>query len=400
MSSPEPKSISKKVLSEKEIVERLSQLYRVLPKSLVDELISKVRDLAQRGVSLTEEQIEKIMHTAITAYYRTIVDPGEAIGIVTAQSIGEPSTQMVLRSFHFAGLREFSMALGLPRMIEIVDARRKPSRPIMTIYLTGEYAKSCEKALEIAKKIQLVTIENVSKSVNIDYISGTIIVELDPEMLKYWGLTLSDIKKALDKLRGKGAEVKIEGYTITVSLQEIDPIKLRKVRDKILQTRLAGIKNIKKAVTKQENNEWVIKTEGTNLEAVLLIEGVDHRRTISNDIHEVAEVLGIEAARTVIMNELKRVLDEQGLTVDIRHIMLVADVMTWSGRVKQVGRHGVAGEKESPLARAAFEVTVRNLVEASLKGETERFRGVVESVIAGKYIPVGTGMVELLMEYE
>jgi len=398
--SSEAKSTTQKILTEKEVVDRLSQLYRVLPKSLVDELISRVRDLIKRGVSLTEEHVDKIMHIAVTTYYRTIVDPGEAIGIVTAQSIGEPSTQMVLRSFHFAGLREFSMALGLPRMIEIVDARRKPSRPMMTIYLTREYAKSCEKALEVAKRIQLVTIENVSKSVNIDYISGTIMVELDTEMLKYWGLTLSDVKKALDKLRGKGAEVKLEGNTIIVTLQEVDPIKLRKVRDKILQTRLAGIKNIKKAVAKQEGDEWVIRTEGTNLEAVLLVEGVDHRRTISNDIHEVAEVLGIEAARTVIMNELKKVLDEQGLTVDIRHIMLVADVMTWSGRVKQVGRHGVAGEKESPLARAAFEVTVRNLVEASLKGEVEKFRGVVESVIAGKYIPVGTGMVELLMEYE
>ncbi len=381
-------------------MERLSQLYRVLPKSLVDTLLNKVRDLMQRGVALTEEQVENIMKLAIASYYRTVVDPGEAIGVVTAQSIGEPSTQMVLRSFHFAGLREFSMALGLPRMIEIVDARRKPSRPIMTVYLTGDYAKSCEKALEVAKKIQLVTIENVSRSVNIDYISGTIVVELDPELLRYWGLTIGDIKKALDKLRGKGAEVRIEGYTITVTLQEVDPIKLRRVRDKILQTRLGGIKNIKKAVAKQEGDEWVIKTEGTNLEAVLLVEGVDHRRTITNDIHEVAEVLGIEAARTVIMNELKKVLDEQGLSVDLRHIMLVADVMTWSGKVKQVGRHGVAGEKESPLARAAFEVTIRNLVEASLRGEVERFRGVVENVIAGKYIPVGTGMVELLMEYE
>jgi DNA-directed RNA polymerase subunit A" len=130
------------------------------------------------------------------------------------------------------------------------------------------------------------------------------------------------------------------------------------------------------------------------------MEGVDYRRTISNDIHEVAQVLGIEAARTVIMRELKKVLDEQGLTVDPRHIMLVADVMTWSGRVKQVGRHGVAGEKESPLARAAFEVTVRNLVEAALRGEVEKFRSVVENVIAGKYVPVGTGMVELMMEYE
>ncbi len=386
-------STSQQVLSEEEVVKCLSRLYSILPKAYVDEIISKVR-----GKKLTREQVEKLMLLAVTAYYKTIVDPGEAIGIVTAQSIGEPSTQMVLRSFHYAGLREFSMALGLPRMIEIVDARRKPSRPMMTVYLQGEYAKDGEKALEVAKRIQLVTIENVAKSVDIDYISGTIVIELDPEQLRYWNLTLSDVRKALDRIRGKGAEVKLEGYNIVVTLHEIDPVKLRRVRDKILQTRLAGIKNVKKALAKKEGDEWIIRTEGTNLEAVLLVEGVDHRRTISNDIHEVAEVLGIEAARTVIMRELKKVLDEQGLAVDIRHIMLVADIMTWSGRVKQVGRHGVAGEKESPLARAAFEVTVRNLVEAALKGEVERFRSVIESVIAGKYVPVGTGMVELMME--
>ncbi|NPA24105.1 MAG: DNA-directed RNA polymerase subunit A'' [Crenarchaeota archaeon] len=386
-------SASQQVLTEEEVVKCLSRLYNILPRAYVDEIIGKVR-----GRRLTREQVEKLMLLAVTAYYRTIVDPGEAIGIVTAQSIGEPSTQMVLRSFHYAGLREFSMALGLPRMIEIVDARRKPSRPMMTVYLQGEYAKDGEKALEVAKRIQLVTIENVAKSVDIDYISGTIVIELDPDQLRYWNLTLSDVRKALDRIRGKGAEVKLEGYNIVVTLHEIDPVKLRRVRDKILQTRLAGIKNVKKALAKKEGDEWIIRTEGTNLEAVLTVEGVDHRRTISNDIHEVAEVLGIEAARTVIMRELKRVLDEQGLAVDVRHIMLVADIMTWSGKVKQVGRHGVAGEKESPLARAAFEVTVRNLVEAALRGEVERFRSVIESVIAGKYVPVGTGMVELMME--
>ncbi len=392
MSAP---SAKQEFLPEEEVVKELSRLYSILPKSFVDELISKVK-----GLKITREQLEKLMHLAITTYYKTIIDPGEAIGIVTAQSIGEPSTQMVLRSFHYAGLREFSMALGLPRMIEIVDARRKPSRPMMTVYLMGEYAKDGEKALEIAKKIQLVTIENVAKSVDIDYISGTIVIELDPQQLRYWNLTINDVKKALDRIRGKGAEVKIEGNHIIITLQEVDPVKLRKVRDKVLQTRLAGIKNVKKALARKEGDEWVIRTEGTNLEAVLTMEGVDYRRTISNDIHEVAEVLGIEAARTVIMRELKKVLDEQGLTVDPRHIMLVADVMTWSGRVKQVGRHGVAGEKESPLARAAFEVTVRNLVEAALRGEVEKFRSVVENVIAGKYVPVGTGMVELMMEYE
>lgn len=327
---------------------------------------------------------------------------GGSDSIVTAQSVGEPSTQMILRSFHFAGgLREFSMALGLPRMIELVDARRKPSVPMMTIYLDEEHRSDPNKAQEVAYKIQLTTIENVAKSVEVDYINSQIVIEIDEDELKQrGGLSMEDVRKVVERIKGKGAQVEIEGNVIRITLEEADIIKLRRIRDKVMQTRLAGIKNVKKTLVRYKDGEWIIETEGTNLEAVLTIDGVDYRRTISNDIHEVAEVLGIEAARTVIMRELKKVLDQQGLDTDIRHLMLISDVMTWTGRVRQVGRHGVVGEKESPLARAAFEVTVKNLVEASIKGELENFRGVVESVLAGKYIPIGTGIVQLLMEFE
>jgi DNA-directed RNA polymerase subunit A" len=383
------------IVTQEELNNVLAKLASVLPPRIIDELRNK---LANK--TLTREQLTELVKTIVNEYYKALIDPGEAIGIVTAQSVGEPSTQMILRSFHFAGLREFSMALGLPRMIEIVDARRKPSVPIMTVYLDEDHRHDPNKAREIAYKIQLTTIENVAKSVEIDYVNSQITIEIDEEELGQRGLGMEDVRKVMEKIKGKGAHVEVEGNIIRVTLENADVIKLRKVRDKIMQTRLAGIKNVKKTLVRYKDGEWIIETEGTNLEAVLTLEGVDYRRTISNDLHEVAEVLGIEAARTVIMRELKKVLDQQGLDTDIRHLMLIADVMTWTGRVRQVGRHGVVGEKESPLARAAFEVTVKNLVEASIRGEVEQFRGVVESVIAGKYIPIGTGIVQLMMEFE
>lgn len=383
------------IVTQEELNNVLAKLASVLPPRIIDELRNK---LANK--TLTREQLTELVKVIVNEYYKALIDPGEAIGIVTAQSVGEPSTQMILRSFHFAGLREFSMALGLPRMIEIVDARRKPSVPIMTVYLDEDHRHDPNKAREIAYKIQLTTIENVAKSVEIDYVNSQITIEIDEEELGQRGLSMEDVRKVMEKIKGKGAHVEVEGNIIRVTLENADVIKLRKVRDKIMQTRLAGIKNIKKTLVRYKDGEWIIETEGTNLEAVLTLEGVDYRRTISNDLHEVAEVLGIEAARTVIMRELKKVLDQQGLDTDIRHLMLIADVMTWTGRVRQVGRHGVVGEKESPLARAAFEVTVKNLVEASIRGEVEQFRGVVESVIAGKYIPIGTGIVQLMMEFE
>ncbi|MCG2864767.1 MAG: DNA-directed RNA polymerase subunit A'' [Vulcanisaeta sp.] len=383
------------VVTQEELNNVLVQLAGILPRRIIDELRNK---LANKP--LNREQFVELIKILVNEYYKMLVDPGEAIGIVTAQSVGEPSTQMILRSFHFAGLREFSMALGLPRMIELVDARRKPSVPMMTIYLDEEHRNDPNKAQEVAYRIQLTTIENVARSVEIDYINSQITIEIDEDELRQRGLSMDDVRKVVERIKGKGAQVEFEGNVIRITLENADIIKLRRVRDKIMQTRLAGIKNVKKTLVRYKDGEWIIETEGTNLEAVLTLDGVDYRRTISNDIHEVAEVLGIEAARTVIMRELKKVLDQQGLDTDIRHLMLISDVMTWTGRVRQVGRHGVVGEKESPLARAAFEVTVKNLVEASIRGENEQFRGVVESVLAGKYIPIGTGIVQLLMEFE
>jgi DNA-directed RNA polymerase subunit A" len=374
--------------------ELLTKVSRILPKPLYKELENAVKDL-------DEERAARLIYRVLKLYVTSLIDPGEAIGIVTAQSIGEPGTQMILRSFHYAGLREFSMAKGLPRLIEIVDARRKPSTPLMFVYLKPPYNKSRETAEAVAKKIQQVTLETLAKEVDVDYVAGTITVTLDPDQLKYRGLSLKDVEKIVSKAKGKDMSVTVRGYTITLTLTTPDVLKIRKARDKVLQIKISGIKGIRKVVLQYDskNDEWLIVTEGTNLEAVLQLEEVDRTRTYSNDLHEVEEVLGIEAARTLVAQEVKRVLEEQGLDVDIRHMYLVADAMTWSGRLKPIGRHGVVGAKESPLARAAFEVTVKTLVETAVRGEEERFRGVVENIIAGKYIPIGTGIVKLLMQF-
>jgi DNA-directed RNA polymerase subunit A" len=126
------------------------------------------------------------------------------------------------------------------------------------------------------------------------------------------------------------------------------------------------------------------------------IEGVDFKRTTTNNIAEIADVLGIEAARNAIIEEMISTLNEQGLDVDPRHITLIADAMTMDGEVKQIGRHGIAGGKASVLSRAAFEVTVDNLLEAAIHGETDELKGVTENVIVGQPIKLGTGAVELV----
>jgi len=140
----------------------------------------------------------------------------------------------------------------------------------------------------------------------------------------------------------------------------------------------------------------VVYTQGSALKKVIHFDGVDASRTKTNNINEISEVLGIEAARNAIINEALDTLSEQGLTVDIRHIMLVADMMSIDGEVKQIGRHGISGEKASVLSRAAFEVTVNHLLEAAVAGEVDELTGVTENVIVGQPIQLGTGDVELV----
>ncbi|MEM1597208.1 MAG: DNA-directed RNA polymerase subunit A'' [Pyrobaculum sp.] len=372
----------------------LARVESVLPKPLYKELENAIKEL-------DDERALRLIHRVLKLYITSLIDPGEAIGIVTAQSIGEPGTQMILRSFHYAGLREFSMARGLPRLIEVVDARRHPSTPLMFVYLKPPYNKSREAAEQVAKKIQQVTLEMLTKEVDVDYVTSSITIVLDQEQLKYRGLSAKDVEKIVSRAKGKDMSVSMKGLTITVSLSTPDILKIKKARDKILQIKISGIKGVRKVVLQYDSKgeEWYIVTEGTNLDAVLQLEEVDTTRTYSNDLHEVEEVLGIEAARALVAQEIKRVLDEQGLDVDVRHMYLVADAMTWSGRLRPIGRHGVVGAKESPLARAAFEVTVKTLIEAAVRGEEEQFKGVVENIIAGKYVPVGTGIVKLLMQF-
>jgi len=369
----------------------------VLPKSLVEEVVRKVVEN-----KLTLEEARRVVDRVVLSYMKSLVDPGEAVGMVAAQSIGEPSTQMTLRTFHFAGVRELNVTLGLPRLIEIVDARKTVSTPIMEVYLEEGYKNSREKALEVARKLELTTIENVSRSITVDYIEYAIIIELDPEMLENRGVKPRDVVKALNRIKGKKGSVELNGLTVIFRTGLEDAIKLRRTYERVRNLRVKGVKGIRRAIVRydEELGEYKIITEGSNLAAALSMEGVDYRRTISNNIHEIAEVLGIEAARAAIIREMMNVLEEQGLDVDVRHIMLVADAMTFTGRIRQVGRHGVAGEKPSVLARAAFEVTVKHLVDAAVRGEVDELKGVVENVIVGsRTVPLGTGIVKLMMLY-
>ena len=382
----------------KEISKQIEKLRNegVLPPSLIDEL-EKNLNARSDDDNLTPKKVKRIVEEIKKAYFQVLVEPEEAVGTVAAQSLGEPGTQMTLKTFHYAGVAELNVTLGLPRLIEIVDARRNPATPMMTIHLDEEHRYDLAKVREVARLIETTRIENVAHNVEIDLTSDQIVINLDPELMEDKGIT---VEMALEKVKNlKKGEVNFEGNTIFLTPEYESLADLQKLLEKTRGLTLKGVVGIERVVIKKERdtNEYVLYSEGTNLPEVLRISGLDVSRTSSNHIHEVSQTLGVEAARNAIIEEARKVLDEQGLDVDIRHIMLVADLMTVSGDIRQIGRHGISGEKESVLARAAFEVTVKHLIEASVKGEEDSLSGITENVIVGQLIPVGTGAVDLLM---
>ncbi|WP_297065073.1 DNA-directed RNA polymerase subunit A'' [Thermococcus sp.] len=367
-----------------------------LPASVKEELYQKLVKYNEK-YDLKKAEVEAIIEEAVKEYQNALVEPGEAIGTVAAQSIGEPSTQMTLNTFHYAGVAEINVTLGLPRIIEIVDARKNPSTPIMTVYLDEKHRYDREKALEVARRIEGTTLENLAREETIDILNFEFIVEIDPERLEKAGLDMERVKR---KLEGsfKSAEFEVDGYTLIVRPKKVTKLSdLRKLAEKVKKHRLKGLSGVGKTIIRKEGDEYVIYTEGSNFKQVLKVPGVDPTRTRTNNIHEIAEVLGIEAARNAIIEEIVNTMREQGLEVDVRHIMLVADMMTLDGVILPIGRHGVVGEKASVLARAAFEITTQHLFEAAERGEVDPLNGVVENVLIGQPVPVGTGIVKLAM---
>ncbi len=379
----------------------------VLPEGIFLELVNELFETASK-IEITDDEMIMIRDDAIRTYLRALVDPGEPVGTVAAQSIAEPGTQMTLRTFHYAGVRELNVTLGLPRLIELVDARKVPETPMMEVHLDEEHRYEREKALEVARRIEMTKLETVASAVDIDLFNNQLIITLDPGMLQDKGLTRDEIIKILSKSKTLSGKVKPDPNDPNVIVIDMpktyDIIKAQKFRDRIFRMKLKGLKGINKVIAQRRRDPdtgkyyYVLITDGTNLSAVLKVEGVDPTKTRSNSVHEIEEVLGIEAAREALIREIKNTLDEQGLDVDIRHIMLLADMMTHTGTLRQIGRHGIAGEKPSVLARAAFEITVKNLFDAGAAGEVDRVEGVAENVIIGQIAPVGTALVELKMD--
>ncbi|MBM3228530.1 DNA-directed RNA polymerase subunit A' [Candidatus Pacearchaeota archaeon] len=322
------------------------------------------------------------------------MEPGEAIGIITSQSFGEPSTQMVLRTFHFAGISEMQVTQGLPRLIEIFDARKKPSSPKMEIYFEKEYNNE-EDAKIFAEKIREVTIKDLASEINLDFSGKKIEIKIDKEGMRHSHINL---KKIVDSLHKSGFSAKEKGDLISLNVSEKGFKEIYQFKEKLKKTVISGIKGIKQILVVKKDRDYVTMTLGTDLKKILEMKEVDKARTISNDFHEVAGVLGIEAVRQLIIYEIQEVLNTQGLNIDKRHLKFIADAMTSSGEVKGVTRIGIISQKSSIIARATFETPVKQFVNATIKGNKDNLSSVIENIILNQPVPVGTGLPGLLVK--
>ncbi|HJJ56109.1 MAG TPA: DNA-directed RNA polymerase subunit A'' [Methanocorpusculum sp.] len=376
------------------------------PVSTTSELINILISKHDSGFKVTDAQFTEILSRIKTEYDMTRVQPCEAVGINAAHSIGEPGTQMTMRTFHYAGVAEINVTLGLPRLIEIMDARKEPSTPTMTIFLEKGYREDRDKAREISWKLEASPLHEFG-DIETNIADMCVTVQINRDMCKKRKISVSEIlESAPQKIRSKRryrdfeVEVNEEESLLRFTPKDTESYQnLFQLAEHVRQVIVQGIEEIHRVVVRKENDEYILHTEGSNLKDVFEIEGVDCTRTRTNSIVEIADTLGIEAARSVIIYEAYSTLKEQGIAVDLRHIMLVADIMCMDGEVKQIGRHGIAGEKESVLSRASFEVTVNHLLDAAIAHEFDELSGVTENVIVGQPILLGTGDVKLTVKH-
>ncbi|NHN41567.1 DNA-directed RNA polymerase subunit A'' [Halorubellus sp. JP-L1] len=367
------------------------------------------RVVDERNASV--EAADDIAKAVANRWRETRVEPLDPVGTVSAQSIGEPGTQLTMNTFHYAGVAEIDVTQGLPRLIELVDARKTPDTPMMTIHLEDEYAASRERAHEVVWQLEATKILALG-DVSTNVADMNVSVDLNPETLDERWPTVADTGEVAAEIAeiiedSLGVTTIQKGTNVQFGPEEPSYRDLLQLVEELREITFKGIEEISRVVIRKEDvededrdvdEEFVLYTEGSSFGDALEIEGVDASRSTCNNIHEIHRTLGIEAARETIIEETNDTLAEQGLDdVNVRHLMLVADMMTNRGEIESIGRHGISGSKESVLARAAFEVTVNHLLDAAIHGEVDDLNGVTENVIVGKPIKLGTGDVDLRM---
>jgi len=359
---------------------------------------------------VTKSQVESFMRICKEKYMKAIMEPGTAVGALCAQSIGEPGTQMTLKTFHFAGVASMNITLGVPRIKEIINASKKISTPIVTAFLTNDLDP--EFARQVKGRIEKTTLGEVSEYIEEVLLPDEcfLLIRLSIDRIRLLKLEVSaeSIRYSIctSKLKIKPGNCSVHGETILkvkpgTSSKSTMYYQLQFLKEKLPQVVIKGLPTVNRAIIHMEDSstgptKYKLFVEGDNLREVIATFGVCNKKTTSNNTLEVANTLGIEAARKTIMSEINTTMESHGMSIDQRHVMLLADLMTCRGEVLGITRNGLAKMKESVLMLASFEKTSDHLFDAAYYGQKDAIKGVSESIILGIPMNVGTGLLRLL----
>ncbi|KAH9049136.1 beta and beta-prime subunits of DNA dependent RNA-polymerase [Lactarius hengduanensis] len=355
--------------------------------------------IVDNKAKVTEEQLLSFLNTCWTKYAKAKIEPGSTVGAVGAQSIGEPGTQMTLKTFHFAGVASMNVTLGVPRIKEIINAAKIISTPIISCKLVTSGSEASARIVKgRLEKTHLGDVAAVLEEAWApEYTYVGIIVDVQSIQKLQLELTLDDIKWAI--VRAKKLKIKPESVIIIPKRNRLriyvdgadKYYRLRDLKRALPEVVVKGVPSIARAVInvkdkaddRGEKGEKELLVEGYGLQKVMTTEGIVGEYTSSNHIMEVAQVLGIEAARRTIVNEIQHTMSAHGMSIDPRHVMLLGDVMSYKGEVLGITRFGVAKMKDSVLMLASFEKTTDHLFDASAYGKTDSIAGVSECIIMG-----------------
>ncbi|KAI3896617.1 hypothetical protein MKX03_029339 [Papaver bracteatum] len=366
---------------------------------------------------ITLQQLQVFLETCISRYHLKRIEAGSAIGAIGAQSIGEPGTQMTLKTFHFAGVASMNVTLGVPRIKEIINGAKNISTPIITATL--ECKNDAKSARIVQGCIEKTVLGEIAESMKIIFTSrqACILVTLDIELIQHSQLKISahSVQQSIwrhpkAKLKAQHVEV-LDDRKLRIHAPVDDRTKihfeLHSLKSMLPKVIVMGIPTVERAIINKlkdkrgkETGEHNLLVEGTNLRAVMGTLGVDGCNTTSNHIIEVQETLGIEAARKCIIDEINYTMKGHGMTIDIRHMMLLGDLMTSKGEVLGITRFGIQKMKESVLMLASFEKTADHLFNASVNGRDDKIEGVSECIIMGIPMQIGTGILKIRQRLE
>lgn len=343
----------------------------------------------------TDTKIKEILQNVKVDYENSLISPNEAIGVIAAQSVGAEATQMTLNTFHFAGVASQSVE-GLPRLIEILDAKKNLSGPMMRLYLNKK--DNTEKTVKlVADKIKETRLVDFTLNVDVDLEEKLVTVDLDSKILKKFNIDLDSIISYIDKKIRKATS--IDGNILKVKGTPAATLKdLIGIKELALSSIIHGIKGIKDLSIIEENNEYVIITQGVALKQILNIPEIDPFRVYSNDVVENCSIFGVEAARATIIKELEEVVKSQGLSINERHVLLIADIMTLTGEIKGMTRYGIVADKLNVLTRASFETPLKHLSKGALMNESNKLSSITENVMTNQIVHVGTGIPKIAIK--